>query len=577
METKFCDYLTNIGLIDNKISNNIKTINKEVSKSRKEFSFTDSFFISLMHYFNNLTINQKKYMCFSLPLRFILSRQRELNQKLKSILLKKNLREKIIKLKYLLRWLKSDKFNFKIENNLNYDDKLNNNLLLDEDSGSIALEDFMLENKRTSYKKKENNNKTKNYSYEKNKKALVKKNNSYNKSRTNTLYNNKIIAPLTTSDRKELLQLSECTFKPTINTTNNSFRNTNRNSNKKMTFMKLYQDSEKYKIKKRLKQLEFEKLINNELTFKPHLCQTPKSISNFKFDSFEERQKNFINNKRENANKLKIDIERNTASKCSFIPKVNKTMTDYNLSSVGYIRRNLTNFNSATSNPIYNLTNEENKQNTNQNLKTKSNSKNKNNYIGESYYSLSTAKTVPAHLRLYNDSQRRNTSYIQKENEYNKLINDMANRTSRKFMKVNYDKLFDLYENKVGKSNMEKTRQKVEKEEGVTFMPELYLNNKYIDRICNNFYERNQNCKKNCLFKKYERFEEDRKKNEKKYTDEQKKKIIQNIVERLYKEPMNKNNKKNNMTDCNKYVKNLSYIDSSKNNAQNNIPKFNIN
>ena len=108
-------------------------------------------------------------------------------------------------------------------------------------------------------------------------------------------------------------------------------------------------------------------------------------------------------------------------------------------------------------------------------------------------------------------------------------------------------------------------------------MPELYLNNKYIDRICNNFYERNQNCKKNCLFKKYERFEEDRKKNEKKYTDEQKKKIIQNIVERLYKEPMNKNNKKNNMTDCNKYVKNLSYIDSSKNNAHNNIPKFNIN
>ena len=53
MEKNFCDYLVSIGLIDLKSSNNIKYLNKEVSKSRKEFSFTDSFFISLMHYFNN--------------------------------------------------------------------------------------------------------------------------------------------------------------------------------------------------------------------------------------------------------------------------------------------------------------------------------------------------------------------------------------------------------------------------------------------------------------------------------------------------------------------------------------------
>ena len=108
MEKSFCDYLVSIGLIDLKISNNIKFLNKEVSKSRKEFSFTDSFFISLMNYFNNLTLNQKKYMCFSLPLRFILLRQKELNKKLKSIVLRKNLKEKIVKLKYLLRWIRAD-------------------------------------------------------------------------------------------------------------------------------------------------------------------------------------------------------------------------------------------------------------------------------------------------------------------------------------------------------------------------------------------------------------------------------------------------------------------------------------
>ena len=567
MEKSFCDYLVSIGLIDIKISNHIKYLNKEVSKSRKEFSFTDSFFISLMHYFTNLTLNQKKYMCFSLPLRFILLKQKELNQKLKSILLKKNLKEKIIKLKYLLRWVKGKKNNFKILKGLNHNNNKqynNNHLLLDDDSGSIVFDDLIFENKKVP----ENTNKKNNtLSNEKNKKTEIKKQNSYNKTRSKLNYSSKTKDLLTTSDKKELLQLSECTFKPAINTTNNSFRNSNPNAKKKMTFIKLYQDSEKYRIKKHLKELEFEKIINGKLTFKPHLCRTPKSISNFKFDSFEERQKNFINNKKENTNKLKIDIERNTARKCSFIPKVNKLMIDFNLSSLGNNRNNLTNIHSTHSNNINKLTNEENKQNLNLNINTNSNSKH-NIYFGESYYSLSTSKTVPAHLRLYNDSQRRNSSYIQRENDYNKLISEMANRTNKKLVKVNYDKLFDLHKNKEGKANMEKTKQKVEKEEGVTFMPELSLNNKYISRICSDFYERNKKCKKNTLFKKYEKFDEDSKKNQKKYTNEQKKKIINNIVQRLYKEHVTKNLEKNTIPKYDKYTKNYSYTDSSRNNFQ---------
>ena len=563
MEKSFCDYLVSIGLIDLKISNNIKFLNKEVSKSRKEFSFTDSFFISLMNYFNNLTLNQKKYMCFSLPLRFILLRQKELNKKLKSIVLRKNLKEKIVKLKYLLRWIRAVKFNFKIEKNSNYEDKdkLNiNNILLDDDSGSIIFDDFIIESKKVPdvIKEKKNNN---SFS-EKNKKIGIKINNSFNKSRSKFNNNLKTKGILTTTDRKELLQLSECTFKPTINTTNNnSFRITNPNSNRKMTFMKLYQDSEKYRIKKRLKELEFEKIINNELTFRPQLCHTPKSLSNFKFDSFNERQNNFINNKKENTNKLKINLDKSTAKKCSFIPKVNKIMMDFNLSSTGINRNNLTNIHSAHTNKINNLTNEENKQS--QNINTYNNSK--NNYTGESYYTLSNSKTVPAHLRLYNDSQRRNSSYIQKENEYNKLITDMANITSKKDSKVDYEKLFNLYENKEGKLVQEKTKEKVQKEEGITFMPELSLNNKYLNRITNDFYERNKYCKKNNLFKQYEKFDEDSKKIKKKYTDDQKKKIIKNIVSRLYNESKNKNSEKTNKVERNKYIKNYSFFDTNTN------------
>jgi len=563
MEKSFCDYLVSIGLIDLKISNNIKFLNKEVSKSRKEFSFTDSFFISLMNYFNNLTLNQKKYMCFSLPLRFILLRQKELNKKLKSIVLRKNLKEKIVKLKYLLRWIRAVKFNFKIEKNSNYEDKekLNiNNILLDDDSGSIIFDDFIIESKKVPdvIKEKKNNN---SFS-EKNKKIGIKINNSFNKSRSKFNNNLKTKGILTTTDRKELLQLSECTFKPTINTTNNnSFRITNPNSNRKMTFMKLYQDSEKYRIKKRLKELEFEKIINNELTFRPQLCHTPKSLSNFKFDSFNERQNNFINNKKENTNKLKINLDKSTAKKCSFIPKVNKIMMDFNLSSTGINRNNLTNIHSAHTNKINNLTNEENKQS--QNINTYNNSK--NNYTGESYFTLSNSKTIPAHLRLYNDSQRRNSSYIQKENEYNKLITDMANITSKKDSKVDYEKLFNLYENKEGKLVQEKTKEKVQKEEGITFMPELSLNNKYLNRITNDFYERNKYCKKNNLFKQYEKFDEDSKKIKKKYTDDQKKKIIKNIVSRLYNESKNKNSEKTNKVERNKYIKNYSFFDTNTN------------
>ena len=563
MEKSFCDYLVSIGLIDLKISNNIKFLNKEVSKSRKEFSFTDSFFISLMNYFNNLTLNQKKYMCFSLHLRFILLRQKELNKKLKSIVLRKNLKEKIVKLKYLLRWIRAVKFNFKIEKNSNYEDKekLNiNNILLDDDSGSIIFDDFIIESKKVPdvIKEKKNNN---SFS-EKNKKIGIKINNSFNKSRSKFNNNLKTKGILTTTDRKELLQLSECTFKPTINTTNNnSFRITNPNSNRKMTFMKLYQDSEKYRIKKRLKELEFEKIINNELTFRPQLCHTPKSLSNFKFDSFNERQNNFINNKKENTNKLKINLDKSTAKKCSFIPKVNKIMMDFNLSSTGINRNNLTNIHSAHTNKINNLTNEENKQS--QNINTYNNSK--NNYTGESYFTLSNSKTIPAHLRLYNDSQRRNSSYIQKENEYNKLITDMANITSKKDSKVDYEKLFNLYENKEGKLVQEKTKEKVQKEEGITFMPELSLNNKYLNRITNDFYERNKYCKKNNLFKQYEKFDEDSKKIKKKYTDDQKKKIIKNIVSRLYNESKNKNSEKTNKVERNKYIKNYSFFDTNTN------------
>lgn len=542
MEKQFLDFLVNIGLIDLKTSITLKEINHEILNSKNIRNFSDYFFISLMHYFNNLTLSQKKFICFNLPLRFILNKEKEKNRKMRLIILKKQLKEKSLKLKYLLTWIRQNKNKRKTLTK----QKSGGSLL----SKKISFDDFINRKKNEGYKlnyKNDNINIDINNSNIIQKKNLkIRKNNSFNKSNSNNYYTNKtndIINSkdiITTTDKLELLQLSECTFKPSINTTNNSFRNTNINSDFQTTFDKLYKDSEKYRIKKNLRAMEYESIINKDLTFRPNICQTPKIISNFKFDKFEIRQKNFIDNKNNKANKLKKNIERNAERKCSFSPKVNKII-DFTSTS----------FNN-------NKTNEENKN---------VNSNNNNNC--DSYYSISTVKTIPAHVRLYNDSKRRNSSYIQKEIEYKNLIEELANRTSKRFSKVNYNKLNNLHENKEKKIIFEKTKKKVEMEEGITFKPELHLNNKYADRIFSDFYDRNTNTKKNKIFEGYDKYEKIQK--EKKYSENEKKQIIQNIVKRLYKEPVTKNlfnNSNNNSNnESNRYIKNNNY-ESNRTNIQ---------
>ena len=537
MENQFCNFLLNIGLIDLKTSKILKEINHGIINSRNIHNFSDCFFISLIHYFNNLTLNQKKYICFNLPLRFLLNKEKEKKRKMRLIILKKQLKEKSLKLKYLLTWIRHNKSKRKALTKQKSGDSLLNN--------RITFDDFINRKKEIEYKMNYKNNNINidinNNNIIKIKNFKIRKNNSFNKSniynyytnKTNDIINSKDI--ITTTDKLELLQLSECTFKPSINTTNNSFRNTNLNSDFQSTFEKLYKDSEKYRIKKSLRAIEYENIINKDLTFRPSISQTPKIISNFKFDDFETRQKNFIDNKVNNANKLKKNLERNAERKCSFSPKINKII-DFTSTS----------FNN-------NKTNEENK-----NINT-------NNNNCDSYYSISTVKTIPAHVRLYNDSKRRNSSYIQKEIEYKNLIEELASRTSKKFSKVNYSKLNKLHEYKEKKIILEKTKKKVEKEEGITFKPELHLNNKYTDRIFSDFYDRNKNFKKNKIFENYDKFQDN--KIDKKYSEDEKKQIIQNIVKRLYKEPMAQK-LFHNKNECNKYIKN-------NNSSRSNIQKQN--
>ena len=146
--------------------------------------------------------------------------------------------------------------------------------------------------------------------------------------------------------------------------------------------------------------------------------------------------------------------------------------------------------------------------------------------------------TIPVYLRLYEESKLRNKRQTDKEREIDEQISIMANSLSKKRNIVNYDKINQLYENKEKNKINFKTKTKVENEEGITFKPELNLNNKYIERICSNFYERNKKNKKNRIFEKYDKFEAEEKKIEKKYTEDERKEIVKNIVKRLYNDPI---------------------------------------
>ena len=107
----------------------------------------------------------------------------------------------------------------------------------------------------------------------------------------------------------------------------------------------------------------------------------------------------------------------------------------------------------------------------------------------------------------------------------------------------------------------------------------MNLNNKYANRIFSNFYERNKNIKKNKIYEDYKNYKtEDKKEN--KFTENEKKEIIKNIVARLYNESISRNLTNTNKNDCNKYIKSnhlteLNTAPSQKQNYENTNSKIN--
>ena len=554
MDKQFSLYLTKIGILDKKTSSSIiKYDDDSINKS-----FTDKSFYFLMNYFDNLNEEQKKYMSYYIPLKYKLLTKKYKIEKIKSIFIQLLLRNKFIVLKYFYIWknkinnLADDDFQNieKFEEKNNYDEQLNKIHLSSQNS--FSLDDFIIKNLNHNENRiyGRNNNKQKNYisniksmynyntinisSYNtKNKsKNLInqtkqkKKRNSYknynnqnnfrkrsypdkelyNASKTPTNKNmNKKGHVLTSLEEKEMEELKECTFKPKINKSDKSRYNHTpeyRQSSSLLsqrrfqsTFDKLYHDNEIYKLSKEMKTIDHEYLLGKKSSFIPKVSNNFNFRKSFtKYDqNFQERQKEYLFNKNKKNEELKRKKDSDCEIMCSFNPRITNDQGQY-----------------------YQVRKKE------KNL------------------------SVPVFKRLYDDCKQRKNLREQQEKENINKFHELSNKLNKK--KVDNNLINRLHENNK-EDVINKIREKVDKEKGITFKPNIEQND-YIKNVGSTFEERN----KKLLFNKKQALEDEKMRQEeyiknnygnKNFTKDTRTQIINNIIKRLYINPKNVEQKEN--------------------------------
>ena len=556
MDKNFSLYLTKLGFFDENTAKEIIKSNKLLENKK----FSDSSFHYLMNFFENLNEEQKKYMSYFIPNNYKIITNKLRTRKIKSILIQTILRQKLKLLKKLYQWKNNIKINtyrniinkYNIEENhkLSYDDneKLskNNTITLDDylakeniniynnninpnDKGISNIKSIYNSSNIKPYKSKNERafNKQKNklitklyYNTNNNLRTYNYENNNNNKMRKpdlkyiyKNLYQRNISKKdnsknklLTSLESKELEDLKECTFKPRINNILISSMKQSRSQTKNKSrdniesiFERLYKDEEKNKLSKELRTIDREYTIGKKFSFTPNINGKLKNIYRYQqHKNFAQRQREYmekIDKKREDL-RGKIDSEFDLI--CSFNPKITNEKGEY------YIIKN---------------------------------KKKEKNMAKSSVF-----------RRLYKDVEKRQELREQKEKENIDKFNEMANYLTLD-KKVNDTSLIErLFDNRK-EDIINKTREKVEKEEGITFQPDIG-DNDYIQNINSNFMERNEDW----IIRRNNFIEEENAKqlenlrnngigNKKKYTSEEREQIINNIIERLYENCKKNKNK----------------------------------
>ena len=564
MEKNFSLYLTKIGFFDENIAKEIIKPNNEINQK----TFVDSSFHYLMNFLDNLNESQKKYMSYFLPNNYKQITTKLKERKLKSIFTQKILRQKLKLLKYFYFWKNINESNANLLNNnkrKTYEiisEKYNNNELINNQNFQVSQDSIILND----YLTKQKINKKKEMSEIKNilnpiniKEYNSKKGRGYNKiihkynmkypysyycNQYPTYLYNKPFKPkkpnyeyiinnlyhssmskkgnrnknklLTSLEEKELENLKECTFKPRINkscykTLSKSDIKDKDKENKEnilSIFERLYKDEQKNKLSKELRTIDREYNLGKTFSFAPRLNNKFKKMYKYKdHKNFVQRQREYMEKSDKKKEELRDEVDSKYELLCSFNPKITNEKGEY--------------------------------------YKSKRKPESEKNQ-----------PTYPVFKRLYLDMKSRKEMKEQKELENINKFNEMANYlTADKKVSESeiIERLLDYNKDEI----INKAKEKVEKEEGVTFQPDIG-DNEYIQNVSGNFLERNEQL---LLDRKNYREQESAKQienlrtsgefnnNNKKYTMEEREEIINNVIERLYESSKNKKNKEENKDD----------------------------
>jgi len=536
MEVDFCEHLINIGFINKEsFSNIILDYHKNYSNNNFATNMTNT----LSNYINNLSNEEKNYMSANLVGNYLNYLNNKKIKALKTIFNIYKVKVLYQKLKYLYRW--------KINTINNNNEKENNEALTTIKASKSNKNKFKRSNKRynqneinTSQDKmnclsmKIDNNKTNKCldkykilfnNYDMKKKHKISYNDSSmrklestkeNSIKNNKKINNELQSSLALKEQKELM---ECTFSPKINkfprrikstgtdkkysTINNEQNNYNNNRGDLLEiFNKLHNDKIYYRDKIKKQEELLEKKFREENTFKPKLynsCNKKYTKNNL---TFNERQKNFLEKKEMNSGRIQKIMDDNYSRVCSFVPEVNVFIKRYKEFNENFMLRN------------------------------------PNSYSIEEFHSnptpnIRTNKFSSPFNRLYEDSKNRTIRQDQRRKDYNNYLDEMANLTCKKDNSVDYNKINELYLYEQKKNIINKTKKKVEEEEGISFRPNIYIN-ELGKNIYSDFYERNEKFLKDRQdFIDNSIKMQNKSLNKDKFSKEQKKEIVKNIVERL--------------------------------------------
>lgn len=581
MEEKFTKHLIENGVIDKKTEYQILSFYKQryLGYQYNKIKFNELMTEILITLFNNFSEIQKKYMCFHLPVKFIKLSENKLTQKLHNIILKKSLRIKIILYKHLFRWYKNiyqikknssayinNKNTFRQRKNIH----LNTDYGENNKNGNIDryINEYFLFNNIMRNDSKNKKNDKKNYFTLSNERRSRTYNNPMNKDNQSKLEKklnlnfkyeesiptdkdlNKIIAKNIKNKRNyKKAKISDNYFnnnntgESIINQISRVNDNTisslcdikdfimNSNNN---TISKKYNKTEKPFSEKYMKDLNIMNAYNmkayNNIGPKISQCNIRKNIN--KKDDLNKEEKKYLN-KITNKNNLiqnliDEDIEKNNSSftRITKTPKMNRINRGY-FDDVIYYSNKKNRENDKYSNIL--------NPKFNQNIKQSHSNTHFTTYN-----------------RLFEDSKTRIRNQNRKRKEQEKYLDNLSNQISKEKKKVNFDRINYLYRNDDRKNNMEKTKTKVESEEGLTFKPLIYKS-EYDKRIYSNFMERNYSNNKDNRDKFLNEFNYANNLNintHKKMSKKQKERIIKGFIDRTNANSLIKSmssvNKKNN-------------------------------